>query len=375
VYPEANPGYEPLPSRVVRVLVVSNMRPDAGHPERGVFVRDQVAALRALAAREPERELDVELYEWPPGGRALAGAARELRRRYGERRRRYDGLRHRSGRPRRRYDGRAGTERLDVVHAHFGLAAWPGLAAPARVRGLTVHGTDVRHPRTRVATRAVLPWMDLVAAPTEELAHELPGRAARRRAQVLPCGVDVERFRPLPRAEARAALGLDPGPPCLLFPADPARAGKRYDRTEALVRALAAAGEAVQLHTLGGVAPERVPLWVNAASVVVVPSESEGFGLAVVEALACDVPVVATPVGVHPRALAGVAGATCAPFDAERWRAAVAPHLRDPDPRVAGRAHAEPYSTARQAARLADAWRALLEQDPALPTRRQGRGG
>ncbi len=340
--------------RVLRVLVVSNMLPEAGHPERGVFVRDQVTALRALAAREPERELDVELYEWPPGGRALAGAARELRRRHGR---------------------RASGQRLDVVHAHFGLAAWPGLAAPARVRGLTVHGTDVRHPRTRVATRAALPLMDLVAAPTEELARELPGRAARRRAQVLPCGVDVERFRSLPRAEARAALGLDPAAPCLLFPADPARPGKRYDRAEALVGALAAAGEAVRLHTLGGVAPERVPLWVNAASVVVVPSAAEGFGLAVVEALACDVPVVATPVGVHPRALAGVAGATCAPFDVERWRAAVAPHLRDPDPRVAGRAHAEPYSAARQAARLADAWRALLEQDPALPARRRGRGG
>ncbi len=348
---------------VVRVLVVSNMQPDAEHPERGQFVRDQVAALRALAAREPKRELEVELYEWPPGGRALAGAARELRRRYGGRG--------------RRYGGQGATERLDVVHAHFGLAAWPGLAAPARVRGLTVHGTDVRHPRTRVATRAVLPLMDLVAAPTEELARELEAThpAARRRAQVLPCGVDVERFRPLPRAEARTALGLDPGAPCLLFPADPARAGKRYDRAEALLGALAATGAAVQLHTLGGVAPERVPLWVNAASVVVVPSEAEGFGLAVVEALACDVPVVATPVGVHPQVLAGVAGAMCAPFDVERWRAAVEPHLRDPDPRIAGRAHAEPYSAARQAARLADAWRALLEQDPALPTRRWGRGG
>jgi teichuronic acid biosynthesis glycosyltransferase TuaC len=40
----------------VRALVVSNMRPDAAHPERGSFVRDQVAALRALG------ELHLELY-------------------------------------------------------------------------------------------------------------------------------------------------------------------------------------------------------------------------------------------------------------------------------------------------------------------------
>ncbi len=244
-----------------------------------------------------------------------------------------------------------------MVHAHFGLTAWPALAAHARVRGLTVHGTDVRHPRTRLATRAVLPLMDLIAAPTPELAHELPGRAARR-ARVLPCGVDLERFHPIPRASARAELGLDPHTPCLLFPADPARPGKRHDRAAALARD-------VPLHTLGGIPPEQVPLWVNAANAVVVPSEAEGFGLAVLEALACDVPVLATPVGVHQQALDGVTGALCAPFDVERWRAAATPHLDAPDPRIAGRAHAEPYSATRMAARLADAWRELLERGAA----------
>ena len=313
----------------MRALVVSNMLPDADHPERGRFVRDQVDALRRLPG------VEVELYEFPPGGAALIEAARRLRRDHGGRRR------------------RAG--RMDVVHAHFGLTAWPALAARAQVRGLTVHGTDVRHPRTRAATRAALALMDLLAAPTPELAHELPGRAARRRARVLPCGVDMERFRPIPRAAARAELGLDPRAPCLLFPADPARPGKRHDRAVALARD-------VPLHALGGVAPERVPLWVNAANAVVVPSEAEGFGLAVLEALACDVPVLATPVGVHQQATDGVAGALCAPFDVERWRAAAAPHLEDPDPRIAGRAHAEPYSATRMAARLADAWRELLQR-------------
>ncbi len=329
------------------------MLPDAAHPERGRFVRDQVQELRRLPG------LEVVLYEFPPGAPALLASTLELHRRYGGRRR-----------------------RLDVVHAHFGLTPWPALAVRARARGLTVHGTDVRHPRTRLATGAVLPMMDLIAAPTAELAQELPTRAARERALVLPCGVDLERFRPLPRAVARAELGLDPRRPCLLFPADPARAGKRYDRARTLARALAPADSpahtgglvrtetpsaapnnpagAVPLHTLGGVAPERVPLWVNAVNAVVVPSDAEGFGLAVLEALACDVPVLATPVGVHPQALEGVKGTLCAAFEVERWRAAVEPHLREADPRIAGRSHAEPFSATRMAERLADAWRTLL---------------
>ncbi len=308
----------------MRALVVSNMLPDAAHPERGRFVRDQVAALREL------HRLDVELYEFPPGGRALARAALDLRRRH------------------------AG-ERFDVVHAHFGLTAWPALAVSAHVRALTVHGTDIAHPRTRLLTRAAIPRIDILAAVSASLVDELPGRVARGRAQVLPCGVDLERFHPLPRAGARAQLGLDAERPYLLFAADPARPEKRHDRALELARETG-----VELLTLGAVAPELVPLWVNAANTVLVPSEREGFGLAVLEALACDVPVLATPVGVHPDALRGVAGTLCAPFELGAWRDALEPHLRGADSRIQGRAHAEPFSAGRMAQRVADAWRAAL---------------
>jgi glycosyltransferase involved in cell wall biosynthesis len=308
----------------VRALVVSNMLPDEGHPERGRFVRDQAHALRGL------RDVSVELYEFPPGPRGLARAARDLRRRYGG-------------------------ERFDVVHAHFGLTAWPALAVGARGRALTVHGTDLSHPRTRVATRAVLPAIGLVAAVSEALVQEIPGRHARERARVLPCGVDMERFKAMSRARARDMLELEPHTPHLLFPADPARPEKRHDRAVALAEAVGA-----RLLTLGGVDPLRVPLYVNASNAVLVPSEREGFGLAVLEALACDVPVLATPVGVHPQALDGPAGTLCAPFELEGWRAALEPHVADEDPRVEGRARAEPFSATRMAERVAAAWRSLV---------------
>ena len=90
-----------------------------------------------------------------------------------------------------------------------------------------------------------------------------------------------------------------------------------------------------------------------------VPSEAEGFGLAVLEALACDVPVLATPVGVHPVALGGVEGTLCAPFDVSAWRTALARHLAVADPRVHGRARAEIWSAARMAERVAAAWAEL----------------
>jgi teichuronic acid biosynthesis glycosyltransferase TuaC len=300
------------------------MLPDTAHPERGSFVRDQVAALRALP------ELDVELYEFSPGARALARAALDLRRRR--------------------------DRRFDVVHAHFGLTAWPALTAPAGVRALTLHGTDLRHRRTRLLTRAVLPTVDLLATVSAELARELP-TSWRERAKVLPCGVDLDRFRPIARANARAALGLDPDAPHLLFAADPARPEKRYDRAAAL-----AEEAGVRLLTLGGVQPGSVALSINAANAVLVPSEREGFGLAVLEALACDVPALATPVGIHEQALAGIQGALCAPFDHVRWSAALAPLLQALDPRVQGRSRAERYSARHMAERVAAAWRTTRER-------------
>jgi teichuronic acid biosynthesis glycosyltransferase TuaC len=306
----------------MRALVVTNMYPTPERPALGRFVADQVAALRRL------EDVEVELFSFPPGLRSYPRAARELR---------------------RRFRG----ERFDVVHAHFGLTAWPALAVRGAPHVVTFHGTDLAHPRSGALSRAVLRFVDLAATVSATLARErIHGADVRRPVAVLPCGVDLGRFRPLPRAEARRQLGLDPEAPCLLLPADPARAEKRADRA----REVAAD---VPLLTLGDVHPDEVPLWVNAANAVLVPSEREGFGLAVLEALACDVPVLATPVGVAPLALAGVAGTHCGAFDADAWRAALAPHLAAADPRVAGRARAELFSAERMAERVALTWRAI----------------
>ena len=304
----------------MRALIVTNMYPSPAQPALGSFVADQVAALRRTG------EVEVEVFTFPPG--AYLGGARRLRARHGR-------------------------DRFDIVHAHFGLTQWPALAARGRARAVTLHGTDLAHPRSRLVTLAGLRLNDLVAVVSDEMTAAVPRWSTRRPTEVLPAGVDLTRFYPIDRAEARRRLGLEPDDPCLLFAADPARPEKRYDR------ALAVAGD-VSLLALGNVAPEQVPLWVNAANAVLVPSAREGFGLAVLEALACDVPVLATPVGVHRQALSGVAGTLCAPFDPDVWRAALAPHLEAASPRVEGRARAEAWSTDRMAARLLEAWRGLL---------------
>lgn len=306
----------------MRVLVVSNMAPDAEHPERGGFVRDQVAALRRLP------DLDVSLEEFAPGGyraatRALLG-------------------RHRG-------------QRYDVVHSHFGLTAVPALAIRGRLRGVTLHGRDLRHRKSRIATLAVLPTQRLIGLASDDLARMLP-RAFRSRMRSLPVGLALDRFAPMSRSTARATLGLDPDADFLLFPYGAERRVKRVDRARALADAVD-----LPLRTLGGRPPQEMRAWLNAATAVVIPSEHEGFGLAAVEALACDVPVLATPTGAHLETVGAVDGCLCAPWDLASWRAALQPHLDAADPRVPGRAVAERHGTMVYARRLADTWRTILQ--------------
>jgi glycosyltransferase involved in cell wall biosynthesis len=318
----------------VRALVVTNMWPSPAAPQRGVFVRDQVEALRRIPG------VEVEVFALPSGPRALLRATATIRRRT-------------RGKP------------FDVVHAHFGLSALPALAARRGPVVVTLHGNDLFVRRSNLVTRGALPFCALPAAVSRAFSRNVPGAGVRRRVAVLPVGIALERFHPIPRAEARERLGLDPAGPYLLFPHDPVRPLKRFDR------AREAAGD-VPLLTMGAVAPGEVPYWINAANAVLVPSQDEGFGLSAIEALACGVPVFGTPVGIHPVALHGIEGAFCEEWDAVRWRGALRPVVEAVDPRVDGRARAELFSADRMAARVVEAWREVAAQD--RPPRRSGEG-
>jgi glycosyltransferase involved in cell wall biosynthesis len=307
----------------MRVLVVTNLVPDRATPQRGRWVRDQVAAIRA-------RGIEVEEFGFPRGRSNYLPAARRLR-----------VLLRR--------------ERFDLVHAHYGLAGWVARVAGARPLLVTFHGTDVRHPIVGPLSRRLAWQADLASAVSRALFAEEEGRPGLPPvpgSAVLPCGPALERFGPAPRAAARAALGLDPMGRYLLFPADPARPEKRHDRAAAL----AAAADA-RLLTGGSIEPEAMATWMNAADAVLVTSDHEGFGMAAIEALACDVPVLSTPVGIAPYLLAGIDGCLCAPFDAERWAAAARPHLAASDPRVAGAERAATLAAGPMADRAIEVYR------------------
>jgi D-inositol-3-phosphate glycosyltransferase len=225
--------------------------------------------------------------------------------------------------------------RPDVVHSHFWMS---GLAALWAARPLelplvhTYHALGLvkrRHqgchdtsPVTRIETEAMLAGaVDRVLATTADETVELVGQGADLdRISVVPCGVDLARFRPDGPSEPRrpgrrrvvvvsrlverkgignviAALPSLPevelvvagGPPAALLDHDDE--ARRFRR---LARSL---GVEDRVELRGAVPRPDVPALLRSADVVACCPWYEPFGLVAVEAMACGVPVVASAVG------------------------------------------------------------------------------
>jgi N-acetyl-alpha-D-glucosaminyl L-malate synthase BshA len=217
---------------------------------------------------------------------------------------------------------------LDVVHAHYALPhavsanlareilRAEGAAAPRVVT--TLHGTDSTlvgsDPSFLPLTRFTIATSDAVTAPSHWLAD------ATRRSLALPPGtaihvvpnfVDIDRFTPAPpgaRRDPRVIVHVSNFRPvkrvddviaafARLRASRPLRLrlvgdGPERRRIEADVAARGLAGD---VDFLG----ERVALpdVLRDADLFLLPSETESFGLAALEAMACGVPVVASAVG------------------------------------------------------------------------------
>ena len=220
--------------------------------------------------------------------------------------------------------------RFDVVHAHFGLTRLARAARPPRARRGDAARQRPAPPALEARSRAPRCRSSPCRRRLARVQREPPGRGHARGAwRCCPVGIDTRALPPDPAREARARLGLDPDEPVPAVPARPRAPLKRHDR------AREAAGDAPLLHAgrrragrgpaTGSTPPTRCSC----------PSEAEGFGLAVIEALACDVPVLGTPVGIHPVALRRHRRARSAPpWDARPGAPRCAPHLEAADPRV-----------------------------------------
>lgn len=258
--------------------------------------------------------------------------------------------------------------RIDVVNTHSSTDAWLAALACAWIGRDAPPIVRTRHISAPVPRNAATRWLYAstrrIVTTGERLREQVIAEAAVAPGHVLsvPTGIDLGRFSPADAAAARASLGLPAAVPLVGIVATlRSWKGHRYllDALAAMSRKdvqLAIVGDGPQREALDarakelGIAArvtfagnrEDVAPWLRAFDVFCLPSyANEGVPQALMQAMACGLPVVTTPVGsIGEIVTDGETGVLVRPEDAQSLRAAIERLLGDPAARrsLGGRA-------------------------------------
>lgn len=171
------------------------------------------------------------------------------------------------------------------------------------------------HKLTKAIARRVYKKPDLLIVPSENIAEMLSWQRIKTKKKVIHLGVDTKKFiPPLNKLEAKKKIGLEPD---IFLIGNHGRLGREKDLFT-LARAFVAVkknypktnlmivGEGVEsikrkLSSISGIilpgTQNNVVPYLQAMDVYCLPSLTETTSLATLEAMACGIPVIATPVG------------------------------------------------------------------------------
>ena len=182
-----------------------------------------------------------------------------------------------------------------------------------------------------------------VSEATRERCIEQYG-ASEERVRVFP-NAAARHFRPRPQDEVRRQLGLPKGKPIVAFlghfghSKGPDRVIRAIEPRKDIGAIFIGSGPVEptgpQVLFAGAIQHEQVPLWLNAADILVHPSIAEGSSNALREAMACGLPVVASRTRANLELLDSSVGILVDPLDVDEIRRAIATLIDDPDRRRA----------------------------------------
>ena len=312
--------------------------------------------------------------------------------------------------------------RYDIIHSHYwmsGLAAaalsdhWDG--APiihmfhtlGEMKNRIARSEEEREGEYRInGEKQVLRRADrIVVATLAELTQlRFLYKAEQNKMVIIPPGVDVSHFYPIPSDEAKLYVGLKPDARMILFVGriEPLKG------VDTLIQAMAClqlkeASKPVHLAIIGGdpsASPEemtaemarlqklcddlgldqtvvflgkrdqdRLPYYYSAAEVLVMPSHYESFGMVALEAMACGTPVIASEVGGLAYLVRdGETGFTIPAEEPDTLCEKLTWLLNDPDlhEKMSSQAaeYAQDYAWEKIAAQIVDVYRELVPEEP-----------
>ncbi len=191
----------------------------------------------------------------------------------------------------------------DLIHAQWGQSA--SIAFPKKLPlVITFRGDDLNGIYKKNNHLTFKGWVlvhlskffagqaDEVIVVSKKLGELLP----IKNYHILPSGLDLDLFRLTEKKEARKELGLNLYDEIVLFVGNTKNPSKRFDLLKQAVE-IAQQTRNFNFLICENIDHEKIPIYMNASNLLVLPSAQEGSPNVIKEALACNLPVLATAVG------------------------------------------------------------------------------
>ena len=288
----------------MKVLHITPMYPTESNPGFGSFVKTQIDSLRSL--------VDIDLLVLPGSGgvapyikslplikRKLNGSFDVLHLHFG----------HVSTMIKMIYSGKA-----PVITSYCGSDLFGKIGENGHISLKSKFLSGMNHRSSNSDFCSIVK--------SRQLGDALKGHSSN--IEIIPNGVDAEQFKELDSKLCKKELGLDPAKRTIFFPADPETRVKNFELLRSVMNQLDA--NVYQLLTFNNnykILHEKVPVYLNAADLIVLTSLHEGSSNVIKESLACNKVVFSTDVGDSKWLLDGVNNSVIIPYDPNSLKASI----------------------------------------------------
>lgn len=192
----------------------------------------------------------------------------------------------------------------DIVHSHYSFCGIVSALATEKPVVCSLMGSDVKKSglwRFIIKYFIMHKWKRTIVK-----SKDMKLTLGIDKVEVIPNGVDLDIFRPMNKNDCRKELGWDIGNKIILFAADPKRPEKNFSLAKKTTETLNI--QDVELKVVYPVPHKDIPIYLNAADLLLSTSLWEGSPNIIKEAMACNCPIVSTNVGDVKWLLDGVEG-------------------------------------------------------------------
>tara|TARA_Y100000816_G_C26057874_1_gene555249 strand:- start:380 stop:1309 length:930 start_codon:yes stop_codon:yes gene_type:complete len=258
--------------------------------------------------------------------------------------------------------------KYDIIHAHYVFSGWLALLTFSKIplvlsfMGSDVYGT-VDHRGNKnlkglinyFLSMLIQPFVDQIIVKSYNLSKYI---YMKRKMKIIPNGVDFDVFKQIDRNYCKEILNLSKKKKYVLFLANKKNPRKNFPLLQSAMDLINDSN--ITLFDLAyPVSPAKVPLILNASSVLVLTSFYEGSPNVIKEAMACNIPIVSVDVGDVREVCDGVEGCVISKTDplsiAEAIKSTIGTHQR-----TQGRKNIERLKINKVAAEIKLLYKSLL---------------